>query len=227
MRADLDTLLIAVNCMADDLLPCKPRRRRRLRVPGAHDGIVLIDSTPVECGRWVETARRSALAPWCANGYRRSHSRQFWAMPLHGAFGPTARPGRGRSRPPTWASGRWPRPRSPRCSRAARRSSATRATPAPPSRAKSAPSARPCFVPPKGRARAEPAPRPDPPADRVDLSDLQGHPHPRAPRGADDHRPAGAGRVTDAGARRMRIRNWWLGRPTRSLGRVHCMRPRN
>ena len=38
MRADLDTLLTNVNCMADDLLPCKPRRRRRLRVPAPTTG---------------------------------------------------------------------------------------------------------------------------------------------------------------------------------------------
>jgi len=29
--------------------------------------MVLIDSTPVECGRSVDTVRRSALAPACAS----------------------------------------------------------------------------------------------------------------------------------------------------------------
>lgn len=151
MHADLDTLLITVYCMADDLLPCKPnnarrgvtdaelvtlcvaqaimgepedprflaRARKELRhlfpklprqpgywkrrshltatierlvevfaaeCPGAHDDLVLIDSTPVECGRSVETTRRSALGPWCAHGYCASHSRHFWGMRLHAAF---------------------------------------------------------------------------------------------------------------------------------------------
>jgi hypothetical protein len=60
--------------------------------PGAHDDLVLIDSTPVECGRSVETTRRSALAPWCANGYCASHSRHFWGMRLHGVFAPDGTP---------------------------------------------------------------------------------------------------------------------------------------
>ena len=211
MRADLDTLLTNVNCMADDLLPCKPRRRRRLRVPGAHDGIVLIDSTPVECGRWVETARRSALAPWCANGYRRSHSRQFWAMPLHGAFGPTARPGRGRSRPPTWASGRWPRPRSPRCSRRRgdHRRQGLRL------RRLRGRSRRPRRDPVSSRRRDEPGRSPHlaPIRQRIesifrtckDILTLERH-------GARTITGLRArGRVTDAGARRMRIRNCGSG----------------
>src|SRR5206468_9534809 len=83
-------------------LPQQPgywKRRRRLAAtierlcalfaaecPGARDDLVLIDSTPVECGRSVETTRRSALGPWCAHGYCRSHSRHFWGMRLHAAF---------------------------------------------------------------------------------------------------------------------------------------------
>src|SRR3954453_2934731 len=51
--------------------------------PGHWDPIVLLDSTPVECGRSVETARRSQLAEACAHGYSRSHSRWFWGMRLH------------------------------------------------------------------------------------------------------------------------------------------------
>jgi len=51
--------------------------------PGYFDNIVLLDSTPVECGRSVETARRSDLAPACAHHYSRSHSRWFWGMRLH------------------------------------------------------------------------------------------------------------------------------------------------
>jgi hypothetical protein len=51
--------------------------------PGYWDQLVLLDSTPVECGRSVETARRSELAVACAHHYSRSHSRWFWGMRLH------------------------------------------------------------------------------------------------------------------------------------------------
>jgi hypothetical protein len=148
MLADLDLLLTAVFCAADDLLPKRAKNARRritdaevvtlcvaqailgiasdrqfLRVakrrlgglfplvptqdafwkrrarlseqiealmaafardcPGYWDDIVLLDSTPVECGRSVETARRSQLAVACAHHYSRSHSRWFWGMRLH------------------------------------------------------------------------------------------------------------------------------------------------
>jgi len=89
-------------------LPKQPgywKRRRRLAAtierlvgifaaecPGAHDDLVLIDSTPVECGRSIETTRRSELAPWCAHGYCASHSRHFWGMRLHGVFGADGTP---------------------------------------------------------------------------------------------------------------------------------------
>ncbi len=151
MHADLDTLLVTVYCLADDLLPCKPdnarrsltdaevvtlcvaqaimgipsdrrflavarirlrhlfpripgqsgyhKRRRRLtetidwlagvfaaRSPGYADDLVLIDSTPVECGRSIETMRRSALADAADYGYCASHSRFFWGFRLHGIF---------------------------------------------------------------------------------------------------------------------------------------------
>jgi hypothetical protein len=157
MDADLDTLLTAVYCTADDLLPEKPgnarrrvtdaevvtlwvaqaimgipsdrrflavadkrlrelfpelpkqpgfhKRRRRLRdtiewligvfaadSPGASDELVLLDSTPVECGRSVETARRSELADFCGYGYCRSHSRFFWGMRLHLCAAPDGTP---------------------------------------------------------------------------------------------------------------------------------------
>ena len=157
MLADLDLLLTAVFCIADDLLPaCKANARRSLTdaevitlavaqellrsgsdqeflaqarsrlghlfaklpkqpgywkrrnrlcpeieavmaafaadSPGHRDGVVLIDSTPVECGRSVETARRSALADACAHGYCRSHSRWFWGMRLHLAAAPDGTP---------------------------------------------------------------------------------------------------------------------------------------
>jgi hypothetical protein len=157
MLADLDLLLTAVFCTADDLLPearanarrsvtdaevatlCvaqavmgidsdreflavartrlghlfpklpgQPgfhKRRRRLAdtiewlmgvfaadSPGHRDPIVLLDSTPVECGRSLETARRSELADACGYGYSRSHSRWFWGMRLHLCCAPDGTP---------------------------------------------------------------------------------------------------------------------------------------
>jgi hypothetical protein len=157
MLADLDLLLTAVFCTADDLLP-EPGRNARRRVtdaevvtlcvaqqvidissdreflavagkrlshlfpqlpkqpgfhkrrrrladtiewlcgvfaahsPGHHDEVVLLDSTPVECGRSVETARRSELADACGYGYCRSHSRWFWGMRLHLCCAPDGTP---------------------------------------------------------------------------------------------------------------------------------------
>jgi hypothetical protein len=157
MLADLDLLLTAVFCTADDLLPDKqknarrsltdaevatlcvaqavmgiasdreflavaqrrlgelfPRlpkqpgfhkRRRRLTEtiewligvfaadsPGHSDSVVLLDSTPVECGRSLETTRRSELADACGYGYCRSHSRWFWGMRLHLCCAPDGTP---------------------------------------------------------------------------------------------------------------------------------------
>ena len=152
MLADLDLLLIAVFCAADDLLPARPENARRsltdaevvtlcvaqaligipsderfLRVarkrlahlfprlpkrpgfhksrakladtleamigqfasenPGFHDDLVLVDSTPVECARSIETMRRSQLADAADYGYCTSHSRYFWGFRLHALFG--------------------------------------------------------------------------------------------------------------------------------------------
>ena len=53
--------------------------------PGAGDELLLLDSTPVECGRSLETTRRSQLADVCGYGYSRSHSRWFWGMFRTGA----------------------------------------------------------------------------------------------------------------------------------------------
>lgn len=157
MLADLDLLLTAVFCTADDLLheeqknarrsltdaevatlcvaqalmgissdreflavaekrlgglfsklPRQPgfhKRRRRLTetiewligvfaadCPGHEDPVVLLDSTPVECGRSVETVRRSELADACGYGYCRSHSRWFWGMRLHLCCAPDGTP---------------------------------------------------------------------------------------------------------------------------------------
>jgi hypothetical protein len=158
MDADLDLLLIAVFCAADDLLPEKAKNARRsvtdaevvtlsaaqammgipsdarfLAVaqkplgrlfprlpqrpgywkrrdrltdviealtadfaklsPGFYDDLLVVDSTPVECARSVETVRRGALsdAPDC--GYCRSHSRFFLAFRLHGLFALDGTPG--------------------------------------------------------------------------------------------------------------------------------------
>jgi hypothetical protein len=157
MLADLDLLLTAVFCTADDLLPEKAKNakrsvtdaevvtlavaqaimgidtdreflavarhrlrhlipklpnqpgywKRRIRLtetiewltgvfatdsPGHTDQVVLLDSTPVECGRSVETARRSQLADACGYGYSRSHSRWFWGMRLHLLAAPDGTP---------------------------------------------------------------------------------------------------------------------------------------
>ena len=47
------------------------------------DDVWLVDSTPVECGRSRDTARRSELAGWAEYGYSASHSRWFWGLRLH------------------------------------------------------------------------------------------------------------------------------------------------
>ena len=157
MLADLDLLLIAVFCAADDLLPKRPgnarrrltdaevvtlcvaqaimgipsderfvavavkrlghlfpqltkrsgfhKRRDRLsdtiealiaefasHSPGWDDDLLLVDSTPVECARSVETTRRSALADAADYGYCKSHSRFFWGFRLHALFAPDGTP---------------------------------------------------------------------------------------------------------------------------------------
>lgn len=75
------------------------KRRRRLadtiewligifacQSPGFSDDLLLIDSTPVECGRSLETVKRSALAEAADYGYCASHSRFFWGLRLHALF---------------------------------------------------------------------------------------------------------------------------------------------
>jgi hypothetical protein len=47
------------------------------------DDVWVVDSTPIECGRSRETARRSDLAGWAEYGYCASHSRYFWGLRLH------------------------------------------------------------------------------------------------------------------------------------------------
>ena len=60
--------------------------------PGFNDDLVLLDSTPVECGRSIETTRRSELAEVCGYGYCKSHSRWFWGMRLHLLCAPDGTP---------------------------------------------------------------------------------------------------------------------------------------
>ena len=60
--------------------------------PGASDQLVLLDSTPVECGRSLETTRRSELADVCGYGYCASHSRWFWGLRLHLLCAPDGTP---------------------------------------------------------------------------------------------------------------------------------------
>jgi hypothetical protein len=156
VRADLDTLLIAIYCAACSLFPADPRPRRgrpqaltdnellclmvaqmllgqpsdrrflaiagwrlghlfprlpsqsryneRCRqlapklvtlwraiageLPGFHDEICLIDTTPLPCGQSVQSVNRSELAPWCGFGYSAAHSRFYWGMKLVLVCGP-------------------------------------------------------------------------------------------------------------------------------------------
>ena len=60
--------------------------------PGGSDDLLLLDSTPVECGRSLETTRRSELGGVCGYGYCKSHSRWFWGMRLHLACAPDGTP---------------------------------------------------------------------------------------------------------------------------------------
>ena len=69
--------------------------------PGATDDLLLLDSTPVECGRSLETVRRSQLAEVAGYGYCKSHSRWFWGMRLHLACAPDGTPGRQHLSAPT------------------------------------------------------------------------------------------------------------------------------
>ena len=81
------------------------KRRRRLadtiewlmahfasQSPGWRDDLLLVDSTPVECGRSRETAKRSALGEVAGYGYCAAHSRWFWGMRLHALCAPDGTP---------------------------------------------------------------------------------------------------------------------------------------
>lgn len=56
------------------------------------DDVWVVDSTPVECARSVETVRRSALSDAAGYGYCRSHSRWFYGFRLHLAASPDGTP---------------------------------------------------------------------------------------------------------------------------------------
>ena len=80
-------------------LPLQPGYNKRLRVAADTirqvigvlardtsvwtDDVWVADSTPVECGRSKDTAKRSDLAGWAEYGYCASHSRYFWGLRLH------------------------------------------------------------------------------------------------------------------------------------------------
>jgi len=60
--------------------------------PGFLDDLLLVDSTPLECGRSRETATRSALGDVAGYGYCASHSRWFWGLRLHLLAAPDGTP---------------------------------------------------------------------------------------------------------------------------------------
>jgi hypothetical protein len=109
-RCDEQFLAVARHRLGH-LFPALPERsafhKRRLRLsaviegliaefashsPGFYDELVLVDSTPVECARSMETTRRSALGDAADYGYCASHSRFFWGFRLHGLFAPDGTP---------------------------------------------------------------------------------------------------------------------------------------
>ncbi len=57
-------------------------------LPGFHDSLLLLDTTPLPCGQSTQTVNRSQLAPYCGFGYSPAHSRFFWGMRLVLLCGP-------------------------------------------------------------------------------------------------------------------------------------------
>jgi hypothetical protein len=51
-------------------------------LPGFHDPLSFVDTTPLPCGQSVQTVNRSELAPFCGFGYSAAHSRFYWGMRL-------------------------------------------------------------------------------------------------------------------------------------------------
>jgi len=103
-RSDEQFLAVAARRLVH-LFPALPERsafhKRRLRLsgviealiaefarnsPGFYDDVLLVDSTPVECARSLETTRRSQLGDAADYGYCASHSRLFWGFRLHALF---------------------------------------------------------------------------------------------------------------------------------------------
>lgn len=90
------------------VLPSQPaywKRRRKLagaiewlmgvfaaQSPGFADDLLLVDSTPVECGRSRETAKRSALGEAAGYGYCAAHTRWYWGFRLHLLVAPDGTP---------------------------------------------------------------------------------------------------------------------------------------
>jgi hypothetical protein len=60
--------------------------------PGFHDDPLLIDSTPLECARSRETAKRSAVGDAADYGSCPSHSRHSWGLRLHAILAPDGTP---------------------------------------------------------------------------------------------------------------------------------------
>jgi hypothetical protein len=60
--------------------------------PGFHDDPLLLDSTPLECARSRETAKRSALGDAADYGSCPSRSRHSWGFRLHAIFAPDGTP---------------------------------------------------------------------------------------------------------------------------------------
>ncbi len=60
--------------------------------PSWNDDLWLVDSTPVECGRSLETVKRSDMAGYASYGYCASHSRFFWGLRLHLVATPSGLP---------------------------------------------------------------------------------------------------------------------------------------
>jgi hypothetical protein len=67
-------------------------RALAVRCASWHDDLWLVDSTPVECGRSRQTAKRSNLAGFAGYGYCSSHSRYFWGLRLHLVTTPSGLP---------------------------------------------------------------------------------------------------------------------------------------
>jgi hypothetical protein len=67
-------------------------RHLAMRSPSWCDGLRLLDATPLPCGQSRETVKRSALWPYAAYGYDRSHSRWYWGFKLYLLCAPDGMP---------------------------------------------------------------------------------------------------------------------------------------